>query len=575
MRLTQVTLSNKSVVFILFTAALLTAIGFFIPVQGFWVTDCGMRYLQLINILDRHHFGGFWLDYPLSNEDPNYELLPMGRIQTFVHNGRLFAQYPPWFNYVCAPFYAVLGKVGLRVLPLVAAFLLLWSTYATARFLGHSRPGLATLGVLFATPIFPYVYIYWDLIPALAFAVTGQYFFLQAVRCESFRDAVLSSFFLWLAFVMREEYLLWTAGFFAAALGLRFPIRLLITTAVLFFTGALIVMAVNMHFIGSPLFFRAITGRSTVWDYTWSLSSRGWVAYRYMATVTGEVFRDCGIFVALCGLAFLPLAQRPVHQLALCLAAFIAALYVRTISWDFSKPVVTSFLVNSFASASPIAFLGLRLWQTPMRNSEGAGESRWLQLLCLTATIFLGITLWLSIPNSAVGLNFGPRLLLPVYPAFMLGAATVVESVWRQRFVPLVKYSCFVLCGLVILGVFDSLFYLVRLSIQQFQIERMRVAMESTEPHRAILTEKEWLATMLPELFYQRPIMAAWDAQRGMRALDVAKKLSPEGVLVVTSKSSPPRWLSQAKNIEQIDIASKVKFVDTAFSFYLFRASIE
>jgi hypothetical protein len=556
-------------------ACCVVAIGFLIPVQGFWCVDCGLRFLELVNIVDRHHFGGFWLDYPLAGIDPHFALRPFGRVQTFVHAGRLYGQYPPWFVYATAPFYAWLGMAGLRVLPLVAALALLGAVAGLARQCGFRNLWMPACVVLFATPILPYAYIFWDIVPALAFGLWGQVLLVRAVRRNSMFWGALSGLALWLAVVMREEYLLWAMACFVPMLMLRDSLlalrgswRGLAASAVVFAAGTAALLLINHQLVGVPLFFQASTGSGKVWDYSWSLSTRGWVAWHYMAFVYGLPLADAGLFAALGGLALVAWAQSDRARLALWGIGFVATALARLAAWDNSQPLVTQSIVNSFAASAPLAFMGLSLVSLPP-SAGRSPESRALRAAVQSAILFLLATLLLSVPNSAVGLNFGPRLLLPIYPGLVLGALAVARQVaaaaqpmWRRSFQLLSA-------GLIVIGLLDSAVYLDRLRLQYGQIARMEQFLSRVEPGLPIVCEQQWFTTTFPHLFYERPILPAWDAAKIARVHEAVRMLSPDGCLYVASSHAASQVRSP--NVTPVPLPRDAQSVDSAFAFSLVR----
>lgn len=550
----------------------LLGLSFFIPSTGVWVVDTGLRYLQVVNIVDRHHFGGFWLDYPLQKWDPAFEFVPFGLIQTFVHEGRLYAQYPPWFCYVSAPFYAVWGEFGLRLLPLASAIGLLFGVGALARLCGFRRYSLAAALVLLGSPILPYAYIFWDILPALFFGVWGLVLALQSERSQSVRLAAGAGVMWWGAFFMREEYLLWAAACLLPMLGRRSSRHYAFVAGLVFAAGALTLMAVNNVLVGVPLFFQASTGSGKAWEYTWSFASRGWVAYRYLAFVQGTPLADAALFLALGAVTFLPRAANDRQRFLLLAVSLHAAIIVRFFAWDFTKPLVTQYLVNSFAAATPLAFAGLVAWHT---SCPGARNHERIALCTATiiALLFLFFTLALSVPSSAVGLNFGPRLLLPIYPALLLGgldvlsqAASCIGGHVRRWFLVLSAAS-------LALGFGDSVVYLARLALQYRQMSRLESFLDNLAPQLPIVTEQSWFATMFPTLFYKRTILPAWDGEKVPSVYNLVTRLSPKGFLYVAKQQRRPKDNDSQSKLIPVEIPPHLRPVDSAFSLYLYKVT--
>jgi hypothetical protein len=541
-----------------------------IPHEGVWVVDTGLRYLMLVNIVDRHHFGGFWLDYPLKHLDPGYKFVPFGVIQTFVFGDRLFAQYPPWFVYATAPFYAALGKAGLRILPVAMGLVLLWGVARLAQLCGMRRYATAATIAVVGTPIFPYIFIYWDIIPALAFGVWGLVLLLEAERRNSVPIALGAGFVLWLAFLMREEYMLWAGCCLGPMLLNRTSRRYAFAAGAIFAPLLGMMLLINKQLIGVPLFFQATTGSGIKWEYTWSWSSRWWVIYFYLGYIRGLWFTGPLLFLAIGAVAFLPWVKRCSHQVILLGLCVFAAVILRCLVWDFHKPIANQHHLSSLVVASPIAFAGL--FALRLRDDSCSAEQRSaFQLAVLSALLFLGVTLALSVPSSAVGLNFGPRLMLPIYPGLTLGALSVLSQGVRACSGQARRVFVALSAVLIFIGFADSLIYVQRLTLQYKQIARLEKFFENLEPGLPIATEKGWFVTMFPYLFYKRPILPAWSGDEMIQVYQLLQRLSPEGFIYVAERSHRTRRDHPTSKLEEISIPPESRPIDPAFEFYLYR----
>ncbi|MCX7624736.1 MAG: hypothetical protein N2Z21_00760 [Candidatus Sumerlaeaceae bacterium] len=552
----------------------LLVLALFIPFSGFWVVDSGLRYLQVVNIVDRHHFGGFWLDYPLQQWDPAFELVPFGLVQTFVHNTRLYAQYPPWFCYASAPFYALWGHVGLRILPLVSAMGLLLGVAVLARQCGFRNYALVAALVVFGSPLLPYAYTFWDILPALFFGVWGLVLALESEHRGSTPLAVAAGVTWWLAFLMREEYLLWVAACFLPMLVRPTARRYVLVAGAVFGIGAVALMVVNQALIGKPLFFQASTGSGKAWDYTWSIASRGWVAYRYLAFVQGVPAADAALFCALGAAAFLPCAVNDFQRIMLLTVSLAAAAVVRFFAWDSTQPIVTQYLLNSLAVATPLAFAGFPAWDLSCCAQHADQERVRLRTAVVAALLFLTFTLALSVPSSALGLNFGPRLLLPIYPPLLLGGLHLLWWAIKLSQANLRRWILLVSAAYLAFGFADSGVYLTRLAVQYRQISRLETFFDRVEPQLPIVTEQSWFVTMLPNIFYKRVILPGWDGAKVSKVYELVKQLSPQGFLYVTK--SP--WHSGNKDgspkVLPIEIPPSLRPVDSAFSLYVYKVNL-
>ncbi|MCX7962888.1 MAG: hypothetical protein N2644_00170 [Candidatus Sumerlaea chitinivorans] len=554
------------------------ALSFTVPLRGWWVVDCGLRFLELQSIVERNHWRGFWLDYPLAAYDPTYRFAPFQVIQTFVHDGKLYGQYPPWFCYLAAPFYLVAGRFGLRIVTLLAGILLLYGCYALARHAHVRQAAWAAVAVVFAAPILPYVYTFWDIVPAMAAGVWGMYFCLKAVESNLLKYSLLAALTLFFAFAMREEYLLWACCLFAAVFPLVRSWRAYVLAGAGFAVAAGALMFVNRLIVGHYLFFQASTGSGLLPEYSWSLSSRPNTAFLYLARVSGgylgvSAIPDLFMFALLCALAWVPRASGRTIPRLLGIGILGAAL-VRVYLWAPGKPGVVQSHVISMAAATPFVFLGLLLWLPSVWNwSLPQHRRRWG--IVTTSLAFLVASVWLSVQASAIGLNFGPRLLLPAYPGLMISAIAVCPSVLKRISPERHRRLAGLMLGLLLtFGVVDNVVFLERLKWKVTFSDTLYRVVRDLLPSAPILTDQGRWASDPAELYFERPILslsAASQPELQKELIEIAKRINPKEALVLSNKKSPPRWLRSYGTLEPISLEGKIEFLAGSFITYPYR----
>lgn len=554
-------------------------LSFVVPLRGWWAGDCGLRYLILHNIVDRHPWQGFWLEYPLRHLDPEYEFRPFLIIQTFVHSGQLFAQYPPWFCYLSAPFYAVAGRVGMRFVTVVAGLLLLYGAYVLAKYVGVRRPSWAASVVVFGTPVLPYIYTFWDVIPALAAAVWATYFALRAVDGHSKTDWIWAALAFFFAFLMREEYLLWTACVWAALLPYVFRRGWRPFLSIVVCAGAAMasVMLANRALVGHFLFFHAGTGSGVAPEFSWSLSSRLNTAFYYLSRISAPQLNalatnDILIFSYLCTLAWLPHIYGKT-AIAVLVWGTLGALLVRLHLWAPGNPVTTQWVANSVSAATPLVFLGLHLWRPAIWWGQMTKHLR-ACALAAGSVLFLVATVCLSVPGSEAKLNFGPRLLLPIYPALIIAVFALLPG-WMDRMSTpkLRQVAAMLVAVLVGIGCIDSAVFLSRLRWKVNFSNHLYEVVSAIAPQAPILTDMWYIATDPAELFYARHLLsleAASDCARQQRLMEICKQLHPSEALVLTSKPSPPPWLRNYGDLLMVNLEKELRMFGVGPPCYAF-----
>jgi hypothetical protein len=520
----------------LFTAAwlvgaciVLLGISAAIPLLGFWVGDCGSRYLQMINIAQRHQFRGFSIDYPLKDQDPEFALRPFERQHTFVYRDRLYTQYPPTFAYVVGALYQVTGNSAMRIAPLAGALMLLLGTLRLGRRCGLRWPRAAAAVALFGSPLLPYAFTFWDILPALAAATWATAFLVQARETEGARWAAAAGLLAFLAFLLREEYLIW-----GGCLLLCLPWTTVAGRRVgamfagcFLFPVALTALA-NQAMIGEPLFMFSWSTSSDP-SLRWSLGSRLQVLYNVLAMASYDPNIDIILFACMCGIVLIGSQSARLRAVA-CVGGLACALAVRWNNWHFGVPMLLAWMMNGAVTATPLFFVGLAPVPRSSRAHTPAGKSL-LHVSLLFCVVFL-----LACPKvSSTGLHWGPRLLLPVYPLLIVRAFAVAEDLFAARAQAAGKLALAGFCALALLGFADSAVYLQRLRAKVTSAGEMLSFMRGTGT-LPIVTELESAGMDLAPLFYERAVIGTHDRGNIPRALEIARELGDGKAVYLTER---------------------------------------
>lgn len=543
---------------------LLLAISALIPVFGFWVSDSGSRFLQVLSI-QKQHFRWFSIDYPLAGLDPHFVVQPFGRIQTFTHNGMLYSQYPPYFAFVAAILYSLVGKAALRILPILGGVMLFPACWRLARRMGLVWPGIACLAALFGTPVLPYAFTFWDIVPAIALATWSLVFAADA--CEEGRGATVSGlaagFCCAVAFVLREEYILWGACICGSLL-LFAPRRSFVMAAAGFVVPVALVVMFNYASVGWPLYLFPCTGAR---DEPWTLASRLDTVYRYLAHVTEDWFLNALFFLATVALTLVALL-RPGRAFAVCCLAFAAVVLVRDFAWNPVQPFVSQFTVNSAVASAPIVFVAIPSLVVAIlrRFRKKAGLRARDAAAGVIGTSILGylfVVLLASPHVTSIGFHWGPRILLTIYPVLVLCGFGVFQKViedggkWRT---PLL-----VMAGLLVLvGFADNAVYLKRLYAKKVYSAQVMSVVRSTAP-LPVLTDTGWLGSEMSPLFYERPLIGILRPEQIRPAIGIARRINPREAICITYGKLPTELAEQCTT-GPVEQAAGVKPPDYLFS---------
>lgn len=558
--------------------ACLLAIQACIPLRGFWLTDSAVKYLQMINITERHHFRDFSIDYPLQDRDPDRRLSLIARYKT-VHGGRLYCMYPPAFSFVSGVFFWLFGLPGAHIVPLLGTVFLLMGCVRLARLGGLRWPGLAASFALFGTPLLPYAFTFWEMLPAMGFGIWALTLGVEARLSGSMRRAAAAGVFAGLALILREQYLLWAA---CLTVCLALPLRhwrIGIAFGASFSAIALILALWNKQMVGWPLLMRMwTTNRNPV--EAWSFQTRHLTAYQYLAFVTPPglngirydfVFLDLLFFAGLAVLAFVPTSSWP-RRFALCGAALLSAAAVRDFAWNNVKPMVSQFHINSMAATTPAIFFafGRRSRHARLHTPEDP-----LAFGGVVAVVFLLANIASSPLVSAIGFNFGPRIVLAAYPPLVLRAWGMAEDIFADKTFGVAwerlaaRGTKALLIALFALGLADSVVYLHRLRMKKELSARNQDLVIKTAP-LPIVTDLEWFGVEVSPLCYRRTIMYAATPEKQLLALKLARQMSPNGAVLIAA-GDPSETIRRACAIEPLPEAQAMRFPDSLFSFVAYR----
>ena len=469
-------------------ALALVAISALIPLWGMWVVDNGSRYLQMRAIGGADASGGFSIAYPAQPADPQFALHPSFDNTTFVREGRLYSQYPPSFAAVAAVARRVMGDAAMRVLPMVGALLLVAACRLLAGSLRLRHPNWVATGVLFATPLLPYAFVFWDILPAAGFGVMALALAVRAAEHRDPRIALAAGACAAVAFILREEYLVW-GGLLCMALALeaRRQPRVWVSALAAFTLPAAVLMALNQSAIGSPLFVYTYVNALENPIFRWSLDTRFATAYLFLARAWGGMpqvpggmeLLDIALLAMLCAMAGLA-ARRDWVRVAACAAALCAAAAVRWRLWDFAEPFVAQRRVISLAACAPFVFAGFARLGAGAQDAPRAIAARRMMLVVPVA--FIAVMLASSAMVAAVGFHWGPRLLLPAVAVLAVrGFAALGDALARtggaeRRALGVLAALC------VAVGAADSAVYLERLHLKARLGAELEAAIRAAAP---------------------------------------------------------------------------------------------
>ena len=155
---------------VLWTGLLAVAGSWFLPPDAFWITDGGNKWMVLVNFL-RH--GTAEMVNPAAALDPDNRLFPDAVFHFQMWGGAVRSVFPEVFPVLCAPLFAWLGFPGLYLPAFLGGVLTVF--FAVKSF--RSVPQSVMTAALSATPLLFYSVCFWEMTPALAFAMASLWCF--------------------------------------------------------------------------------------------------------------------------------------------------------------------------------------------------------------------------------------------------------------------------------------------------------------------------------------------------------------------------------------------------------------
>jgi hypothetical protein len=131
-----------------------------LPQSAFFSSDEGLKFIQVQNVL-RKGWSDFSLDYPGQALDTELSFVPVNNPPPLIRDGKIYSVYPVLLPVLTAPLFSALGYAGLYVIPLLAGLLTLCVTSRLARV--ADTEGVSSAVVLgLCTPLVFYSLLLWD-----------------------------------------------------------------------------------------------------------------------------------------------------------------------------------------------------------------------------------------------------------------------------------------------------------------------------------------------------------------------------------------------------------------------------
>jgi hypothetical protein len=398
---------------------LYAVLALFIPRNGFWTLDNGLKYLAI-----RHQVSQPL--YPLnitltqSGIDPWNEAIPL--IPPFVHrqDSRTIPVFPPAFIVCCAVAWKVFGQWVLPWISWIAALGIL-----TVFALGFRSPitRSSTVGLLLlalASPLAFYALSLWEHTAAILFLLAGVALTYGRRNASSLWTWFIGGLLLGIGGMLRLE--IWLVALSWLIASYQYSIRVHWTTMLLGIAFAgLIWIAGNFWWTGSflPLQFsenwnvyQTFEGSSPV--ATWLMSRWESVGNLIFAAHPNGTTNLILNIAMISGILMLAIGKKP---------------WTTKLGHGVILGTYLAFLILLFNLDHPIAstaFTGGLLWCCPWIVLIWMNSGNHFDAERLRTAAFLAILLIILLTPISRGIHVGPRVLLGVIPLLaLLGSITL------------------------------------------------------------------------------------------------------------------------------------------------------
>lgn len=500
------TISNVGFQLIAATAILLGLSYISISTLTFFVSDTGLRFLQIQQLIEQD-WNTFSITYPGRFADPAHEHFPYYYAYSVV-DGQIFLHVSPFFPLLAAFLYSRLGVIGLSVIPVLGTVVAAWAMYRLFRVSNIGSAHLAFWLTAFATPVLFYTLELWDHTIGAALMLLGVYGVVRGIRSELRAPTVLGGFAIGLAPGVRPE-----AYVFGIALGgaLLFAVhtRHRLKTLAAYVGGGLLgvtpVWILQYWWIGHPLGISTARrvfgfGRPDVIPFTpvdketLSLGQRYFIKVSRLLFHTDSIPSLLAILLITSGMLSIVFALR--SQRRQKPGVILGGVALLIIGYGIVAGLALGRPVTGLVSTFPLIALSVLYVNKTVDSNRPPTRQIYLLLLF---TVPLYLVLALAGGPAYGGKQWGARYLLTVYPLLLYLAFYAYEQYSRyldKQVSRILKLSAITL---VLLSVLLQVLGARILYIEHQEQAAIRDTIEQM-PARVVITNGPYLASLMSSL---------------------------------------------------------------------------
>jgi hypothetical protein len=497
------------------------------PADTYWINDCGNKALVAERLLETG-YRELGFDYPAAEIDPAASAFPIVPPFAVAREEGFLSVFPPAYPALAAPFLAAFGPLGLRVpaalgVAACAGLLTLWLGAAV----GSAWAFGAGAALALATPLFFYGITLWEHSLTVALSLGAWVLASRDAPARLFAAGLLVASACWL----REELALMGIALAVACLvQWRRPAALLWLAA-----GALLPglgrLLFNQLVYGTPLGVHLPAIGSSAAAAAGMPGGGAVSAARVLASVLagfGRSTREAALLGA-AALAALPIGWVAARRARWAAPALIAVTAAGLAAWVLggarmfgaARPLDALARYNGLLVQMPmfcLAGFGLRrVWSSP----EYAG----IRVGVLAGALFLAFAVAVGMASGSsygvqagFGVHWGPRVLLPAFPALVALAVAAVRRESGPTSRRFAVVSPIASASLVAAGLLSSAHAVWFLAEQKADARSFEAVLRTLAP-RYVVTTHPLLAQHVSALWDEKPMLLVRDPGSLARAV--------------------------------------------------------
>ena len=424
-----------------------------IPKNGFWSNDNGLKFIQAESIII-NKFLAYDIHLPGKEFDPELKYNPIQPPFAYKINGALYGSFSYAFALISAAAYYLLGFHGLYLISLISAFFLLPAVWGLSSLLSNNDKTASIFSVVIAaicTPIWFYSLTFWEHLPAIALCVSSLYFAFCYRSHGKLKYIVFSGILCGLSIYLRDELYLFVFSIvfviFSSPRGFR-------KKGLFLFAGVLLASQIPL-WLFNILVFGNLLGIHINTVHLFEGGPASYLSDRW--TVIRTLLFNIHPMRWLSILIGLPFVILLVTNPRLSKKGYSLAFAIGSV-WGLVCGVVnlaglmcagnlmqSLFNANGFFAASPLLIIGLfrNKQEGSNRYSDGV-RILWISMVCYILPYLL-----LCPKINVTGMNWGCRLLLPIYAFLSILAGRNLSIFLHMKGTHIAKYAAVVLLILI------------------------------------------------------------------------------------------------------------------------------